>query len=89
MSLPSSLLSSLPPSSFLSSLIHREYGKWILQLYYIPGTGLGGKPMRSGLVLAPGKVTDLGKDAEQEAWTLSESGGSGEEWALPERTAFS
>lgn len=35
------------------------------QLYYIPGTGLGGKPMRSGLVLAPGKVTDLGKDAEQ------------------------
>ena len=39
--------------------------------------------MRSGLVLAPGKVTDLGKDAEQEAWTLSESRGSGEEWALP------
>ena len=66
-SLPSSLLSSFPPSSFLSSHIHRGYEKWILKFYYIPGTRLGGKPMRTGLVLAPGKVTVLGKDTEQGA----------------------
>ena len=45
--------------------------------------------MRSSLVLAPGKVTVLGKDTEQGAMDSESQGGSGEEWASPERMAFS
>ena len=45
--------------------------------------------MRTGLVLAPGKVTVLGKDTEQGAMDSESQVGSGEEWASPERMAFS